>query len=149
MLFWILLHLVWIVLWPVINMVKKFFAEGQYATASGEDKPVKHMELEKKASRSVRAHMFEVCIESSFQPLLQMYIILPCFLKKLVCTQFSARNFDLTSLQFLAILTSVLSLTFSFTRYFVMKQNGAMDFGVSPLAFSMIMFATLLQVCIN
>ena len=146
MMFWILVHLFWILLWPVINMIKTYVAQGQYATAVGEDKTAKHLVLEKKTTRSVRAHMFEVCIESSFQPLLQIYLILPCFIQSAVCIDLNAKKFDFTSLQFFAILTSVLSLTFSFTKYFVMKQNGAMDFGFSPLPYALILSATLFQV---
>ena len=120
-------------------MVKTYYAQGQYATAVGEDKTAKHLVLEKKATRSVRAHMFEVCIESSFQPLLQTYLTLPCFFQSLFCFELNAKKFDFTSLQFFAILTSVLSLTFSFTKYFVMKQNGAMDFGFKPLPYALIL----------
>ena len=144
--FWILVNLFWILLWPVINMFKTYVAQGQYATAVGEDKTSKHLVLEKKKTRSVRAHMFEVCIESSFQPLLQIYLILPCFIQSAVCIDLDAKRFDFTSLQFFAILTSVISLTFSFTKYFVMKQNGAMDFGFSPLSYALILLATLFQV---
>ena len=127
-------------------MVKTYYAQGQYATAVGEEKTAKHLVLEKKETRSVRAHMFEVCIESSFQPLLQIYLILPCFIQSLFCIDLNAKKFDFTSLQFFSILTSVLSLTFSFTKYFVMKQNGAMDFGFNPLPYALILFATLFQI---
>ena len=149
MLFWILVHIFWVILWPLINMVKSYFAEGQYATAIGEDKTAKHLILQAKGIQSVRAHMFEVCLESSFQPILQIYLILPCFIQSLICIDLDTKKFDFTSLQFFAILTSVLSLTFSFTKYFVMKQKGAMDFGFSPLAYSIILLATLFQVYLN
>ena len=146
MIFWVQVHFFWILFWPVINMVKTYYAQGQYATAVGEEKTAKHLVLETKETRSVRAHMFEVCIESSFQPLLQIYLVLPCFIQSLFCIDLNAKKFDFTSLQFFSILTSVLSLTFSFTKYFVMKQNGAMDFGFNPLPYALILFATLFQI---
>ena len=149
MLYWILVHFLWIVFWPIINMVRTYFAQGQYETATGEDKIAKHLALEEKTVQSVRAQMFEVCLESSFQPLLQIYLILPCFIQSLVCTEFDAKKFDFTKLQFFVILTSILSLTFSFTKYYVMQQNGAMDFGFSPLAYCVILLATLFQVEIS
>ena len=66
-----------------------------------------------------------------------------------ICTEygFDAKEFDFTKLQFFVILTSILSLTFSFTKYYVIQQNGAMDFGFSPLAYCVILLATLFQVC--
>ena len=148
-LYWMFVHLIWIILWPLVNMVKTYFKEGQYATALGVDKTAKHAELEKKRTQSVRAHMFEVCIESTFQPILQTYLILPCFIKSLTCLDLDAKKFDFRSLQFLAIATSILSLTFSFTKYFVMQQNGAMDFGVNPAAYALILTSTFLQVSRN
>ena len=148
-LFWMLVHLIWILLWPLVNMVKTYFKEGQYSTALGADKIAKHAELEKKRTQSVRAHMFEVCIESTFQPMLQTYIILPCFVKSVTCFTLDTERFDFKSLQFLAIATSILSLTFSFTKYFAMQQNGAMDFGSSPVAYALILTSTLLQVSRN
>ena len=147
--FWMLVHLIWILLWPLVNMVKTYFTEGQYSTALGADKTAKHAELEKKRTQSVRAHMFEVCIESTFQPMLQTYIILPCFIKSVTSFTLDTKNFDFRSLQFLAIATSILSLTFSFTKYFAMQQNGAMDFGFSPAAYVLILTATFLQVSRN
>ena len=138
-----------VVFWPIINMVRTYFAQGQYETAIGEDKTAKHLALEEKTVQSVRAQMFEVCLESSFQPLLQMYLTLPCFIQSLACTDFDAKEFDFTKLQFFVILTSILSLTFSFTKYYVIQQNGAMDFGFSPLAYCVILLATLFQVDIS
>ena len=77
---------------------------------------------------------------------MQIYLILPCFLKDIVCFNVDVRRFDFTSLQFFSIVTSVLSLTISFTKYFVKKQNGAMDLSFSPVAYIVILLSTLMQV---
>ena len=66
-LFWLSFHFVWILFWPLINLLKNYFTLGQYRTAVGEAKTAKHIQLEKNRTQSVRAHMFEVCIESTFQ----------------------------------------------------------------------------------
>ena len=66
-LFWLLVHFFWILFWPLINLLKNYFTLGQYKTAVGEAKTAKHIKLEQNRTQSVRAHMFEVCIESTFQ----------------------------------------------------------------------------------
>ena len=144
--FWIFVHLLWIIFWPLVNMVKTYYKEGQYSTALGAKKTTKYAELEKKRTQSVRAHLFEVCIESTFQPILQTYLSLPSFIKSVTCINLDVKKFDFTSLQFFAIATSILSLTFSFTKYFAMQQNGAMDFGFAPLSYAIVLMATFLQV---
>ena len=66
-LFYLGMHLIWIVFWPVINLFEAYLSDGQYQRALGEVKTAKHRKLEAKITQSVRAHMFEVCIESTFQ----------------------------------------------------------------------------------
>ena len=85
---------------------------------------------------------------NSFQPLLQIYLYLPSFLKNVVCLSVKAikEKQELPRLQFLAIVTSVFSLTFSFTKYFIMQQNGAMDLDFNPCGCLMILISTLMQV---
>ena len=169
-LFWLSFHFIWILFWPLINLLKNYFTLGQYRTAVGEAKTAKHIQLEKNRTQSVRAHMFEVCIESTFQvkfwkiplifsswhihyfqPLLQIYLYLPSFLENSVCFSFKTikEKQTLPHLQFLAIVTSVLSLTFSFTKYFIMKQNGAMDLDFNPCGCLTILISTLMQVNIK
>ena len=165
--FYLILHIFWVIFWPLVNLSKVYWSQGRYRTAVGEVKTNKHLRLECKVTQSMRAHMFEVCIESTFQviisvkfyiypplitmyfvfqPLLQIYMLLPCFLKNLVCFNIDVRRFDFTSLQFFSVVTSVLSLTFSFTKYYVLKQNGAMDFNFNPLSYAVISFSTLMKV---
>merc|ERR1712150_22796 len=113
---------------------------------------------------SSRAIIIEVAIESSFQPLLQLYLLFPAMVKQFMCyyqainsenvfdsLSFSEIfNFTFTGqtseIQFISILTSVISLSWSFTYYQSMKKKGALDFGSNVIGRSLMLLANLLQI---
>ena len=74
---------------------------------------------------SSRARMIEVCIESSFQPLLQLYLLLPKLINYFECEFYKEilekpilETFSTESvLQFWSVITSVLALAWSFNFY--------------------------------
>ena len=81
--------------------------------------------------------MIETCTESSFQPLLQLYLLLP----NLMCHNYgnlmeesiSAFFSNVPKMQFWAILTSCLGLSWSVNVYQALKKRGALDFGANPI----------------
>ena len=113
---------------------------------------------------SSRAIIIEVAIESSFQPLLQLYLLLPGIIKQFMCYHKAIHstnmidslsiseifNFTFTGqtseIQFLSILTSVISLSWSFTYYQSMKKKGALDFGSNIIGRILMLSANLLQI---
>ena len=79
--------------------------------------------------------MIEICSESSFQPLLQLYLLLPnlmCFnYSNLLEEDLSSFLSNVPKLQFWAIFTSCLSLSWSVNVYQALKKRGALDFRVN------------------
>ena len=94
--------------------------------------------------------MIEICSESSFQPLLQLYLLIP----NLMCQDYSAllkmdiSDFlsNIPKLQFWAIFTSCLSLSWSVNRYQALKKRGALGFGVNPVGRSLLLIYCICQV---
>ena len=105
---------------------------------------------------SARAQIIEVSIEASFQPILQLYLLLPTMLKfdifsgKQVLALFSltddSGNLNQDRVQFWAILTSMISLSWSFTFYQAMQKNGALNFGSNFVGRVMLILANFLQI---
>ena len=63
--------------WPLEMHRKKFLSEKRYLTSHGEERVKARLESEDATIVSSRSQMIEVCSESSFQPLLQLYLFLP------------------------------------------------------------------------
>ena len=59
------------------------------------------------------------------------------------CFSMDVPLLDITRLQSIAIVTSILSLTFTFSKHFAMKQNGALEFGT---AYILILLSTIMQI---
>ena len=66
-----------IIFWPFEMHRKKFLSETRYLTSYGEERVKARIEAEDATIVSGRSQMIEVCSESSFQPLLQLYLFLP------------------------------------------------------------------------
>ena len=69
-----------IIFWPFEMHRKKFLTEKRYLTSHGEKRVKARLESEDATVVSGRSQMIEVCSESSFQPLLQLYLFLPTLL---------------------------------------------------------------------
>ena len=97
-----------------------------------------------------RTHMMEVCSESSFQPLLQLYLGMPALIMGFNHTSNvwnmnqSARDwFDgVAELQFWSILSSVISLSWSFSHH----QAIQMKFGINFLGQIFLLISHIPQV---
>ena len=66
-----------IIFWPFEMHRKKFLSEARFLTSYGEERVKARIEAEDATIVSGRSQMIEVCSESSFQPLLQLYLFLP------------------------------------------------------------------------
>ena len=69
-----------IVLWPVVMHWRMFISEAKYLTSQGEERVKARIKRDDATIVSSRSQMIEVCSESSFQPLLQLYLFLPTLL---------------------------------------------------------------------
>ena len=142
-----------VMLWPIIMLLKRFRSRWRTATASAQVKLAKKEETNEDLVVSARAQMLEVCIESSFQPLLQLYILLPTLLcqlenpKELLALVSLSEVFEkVERIQFWSVLTSVVSLSWSFSHYQSVQKKGALDFGSNPIGRMLLLLANLLQI---
>ena len=143
-----------IVLWPVVMHWRMFISEAKYLTSQGEERVKARIKRDDATIVSSRSQMIEVCSESSFQPLLQLYLFLPTLLVSFrtfsATVSFDQRekdiSFNVSSLQFWSILTSCLSLSWSFTVYQSLKKRGALDFGANPLGRIFLLFSNICQI---
>ena len=62
-----ILHCLQILFWPFYNMFQTFLIRYQYQTSSGTEKNNLHQKLEGNISKTIRAKLFEGCLEASFQ----------------------------------------------------------------------------------
>ena len=143
-----------ILLWPFEMHRKKFLSEARYLTSHGEERVKARLESEDATVVSGRSQMIEVCSESSFQPLLQLYLFLPTLLVSFrnlgrnVSLDQSAHDLfsNLGQLQFWSILTSCISLAWSFTFYQSIKKRGALDFDANPVGRLVLLFSNIFQI---
>ena len=103
---------------------------------------------------SSRSQMIEVCSESSFQPLIQLYLYLPTLVisifrpSKVFSTNKTIKDTftNVKTLQIWSIITSCLSLAWSFTFYQSVKKNGALGFGANPVGRVFLMASNIFQI---
>ena len=79
-LLWVLML---IIFWPLWMLVLRFRSAWNSAISSPETKFKIKGEMDEDLVASARAQMLEVAIESSFQPILQLYLLLPVLLMQL------------------------------------------------------------------
>ena len=93
------------------------------------------------------AHLMEVIIESSFQPLFQWYIVFPGIYAlhqngnelRSFCNETSFKNL----LEFSSWLLSLFSLAWSFTAYNAAMKNGALSLDVNPVGRGLVFLSNL------
>ena len=150
-LFLVLYH---IIFWPFEMHRKKFVSEVCYLTTNGQEQIKARKKRDNDTIISSRSQMIEVCSESSFQPLIQLYLYLPTLMVSFAVaavtfdTSKSASSLfeDVHTLEFWSILTSCLSLAWSFTYYQSVKKNGALSFSANPLGRLCLLLSNILQI---
>ena len=99
---------------------------------------------------SCRAQISEVCSEATFQPILQLYLLLPT----IICIDFTTYKSmtlddffdDLHNIQLYSIITSCLALAWSFNSYQARSKNGALDFDANLLGRLVLFSSCLCQI---
>ena len=139
-----------VLIWPIWTRYLKFLKEGEHQTSHGREKDKIREELDGVNIVSSRARMIEICSESSFQPLLQLYLLLPNLMchnySILMAEDISGFLSNVPKMQFWEISTSCLSLSWSVNRYQALKKRGALDFGVNPVGRSLLLIYCICQV---
>ena len=144
-----------ITFWPFLATFKRFVSFGIAATVSAEENFRLQSKRNEDLTISIRARIIEVGIEASFQPLLQLYLLLPFLLNQIYClastdilkTQSVAEVFESTEkAQFFSVVTSILSLAWSFSYYKAARKRGALDFGVNTYGRIIVFIANVLQI---
>ena len=144
-----------IMFWPFVMMFRKYQSSWKYAMATTEEKF--HMKTEVNHDRvvSARAQIIEVAIESSFQPILQLYLLLPllinqfiCYSKSQVFTTSSINDISnqVSKIQLFSIISSIVSLSWSFSFYQSIKKKGALDFGTNMMGRILLLISNTLQI---
>ena len=77
--------LLMIILWPFLMLFQRFVSTRNSAIATTEEKFNQKGTKDEDLIVSARAQIIEVSIEASFQPLLQLYLLLPTLLQLESC----------------------------------------------------------------
>ena len=146
-----------VVLWPFFMLVQRFRSEWESAIGSATHRVNMQTRRNIDLAVSARAQIIEVAIESSFQPLLELYLLLPFLIQRFGCLLRCKDVTSLTSLtdvfgsiqniQFWSTLTSIISLAWSFTYYQSIKKRSTLDLGASTFGRILLLLANFLQIC--
>ena len=153
-LFYLLLALLMIIFWPFWMLVKRFQNVWRASSGTTEERLDAKERNDQDLIVSARAQIIEVAIESSFQPLLQLFLLLPTLLNLFKLYDFN-ETLSLFSpvdvfesverRQFWSILTSIISLSWSFTFYQAVQKKGALNFGSNFSGRLLLLVSNLLQ----
>ena len=118
--------------WPIVCFFNQFWSKGRYLTSYGKTRIERRKLFNESTIVASRAQISEVCSEATFEPLLQLYLLMPtltCFnYSKLLETNLSDFSKEVPKLQFWSVITSCLTLAWSFNSYKATTMNGALDF---------------------
>ena len=153
-LFYLMLATLMILFWPFWMLVKRFQNRWRASIGTTEEKFDAKERNDEDLVVSARAQIIEVAIESSFQPLLQLFLLLPTLidlvklndLNETLSLFYPVDVFEsVERRQFWSILTSIISLSWSFTFYQSVQKKGALDFGANFGGRILLLFANMLQ----
>ena len=92
----------------------------------------------------------KVCSEATFQPLLQLYLLLPgliCFdYSHLLDSKVVDFVFDVPDIQVVSVISSCLALAWSFNTYQATRMNGALDFSKNPAGRIILLLSCICQI---
>ena len=83
--FYVLQGVLMIVLWPFWLLLKRFQSARRFAIAPPQTRFDMKQEMNEDLVSSSRAQIIEAAIESSFQPILQLYLVLPVLVMRMTC----------------------------------------------------------------
>ena len=122
-----------VIVWPLWTLMLRCLSQAKYVTSYGRKRLQLKQKADRAADRSARALLMECISESSFQPLLHLYLLLPnicLFIDKMIGrSEMTDHTFELQSfLQLFSVATSFVTLGWSFNKYQASKKHGALSF---------------------
>ena len=137
-----------VVFWPCILLCLKTRQLIKYYRAKGGYKQRYREQYEHYTKRFIAVHFCEVCIESSFNALLQWYILLPTFLVRYhkyhtLKPEIEDTYFMITSTSFFF---SIVSVAWSITSNTADQKKGALDMAWDPVPRMLLFFSNLFLV---
>ena len=96
---------------------------------------------------SSRAQVIEVAIESTFQPLLQLYLLLPILVQGMQSLGATYTDLKLMKrIQFYSVVTSIISLAWSFAFYKASVKREALDFCINFFGRTVLIISNLFMI---
>ena len=121
------------VLWPVILFFRKAYLLIGYQWKTWPERLKDKGKFERVSNIVLIVHLCEVCVQSSFNAVLQWYIVFPEFISyfqdHVIANEELNSSVMLSSISFLV---SILSLARSFTSYSAEQKDGALDLSWNP-----------------
>uniref|UniRef100_A0A0K2UWA8 XK-related protein n=1 Tax=Lepeophtheirus salmonis TaxID=72036 RepID=A0A0K2UWA8_LEPSM len=134
-----------IAFWPIISMFRLFYADVMYDIQHG-IKKIKARELKVSATKICsRARLIEALLESSFQPIIQLYIVFPILINNITSDKSIdlSRDLYLEASQFGSAITSITTLSWAITLYQSNIKGGALDLTVNFLGRIILLISNL------
>jgi hypothetical protein len=140
--------------WPIAVLFIKYYNDAKYYLAKGQQRAEREKKIEASEVLYSTARVMEVSLESSFQPTIQLYIMLPVLMRSLTAQTFTFKVFTvckdkekfpmLKTDQTISIVTSILSLAWCFTTYHATMKRGALDRDLAALFYRAVLFLSVL-----
>ena len=146
-----------VVLWQPITAFIKFYRDGKYETSSEKDKVKQLKERRRLDVAASRADFIETSIEATFEPLVQGYIIFPSIIQLTTAIYDSIEMKDghlniglkintLELVQLWSIISSILSLAWTYSDLTSTKKHLQLDICVSPVSRILMCIWMILQI---
>ena len=134
-----------VVLWQPVTAFIKFFRDGMFEASSGQDKLKRLKQRRYDDLTASRADLVETSIEATFEPLVQGYIIFPSIISLTTRLYESIEmkdgllkiKLDINTLEFVqlwSIISSILSLAWTYSDLTSVKKHLQLDICVSPVS---------------
>ena len=146
-----------VVLWQPVTAFIKFFRDGMFEASSGQDKVKRLKQRRYDDLTASRADLVETSIEATFEPLVQGYIIFPSIIQLTTAIYNSIEMKDghlniglkintLELVQLWSIISSILSLAWTYSDLTSTKKHLQLDICVSPVSRILMCIWMILQI---
>ena len=155
---WMILTIFVIIFWQPITALFKFYRDGVYESATGNERVDARIRKRQSDLTASRGQLIEVNVESAFEPIVQGYIIFPNIIDiaekvgKMVTFKADGKvevSLEFTTVetaQLFSITTSIVSLAWNYSEYQSVKKNMLLDVTVSPFSRAIMFFYMIMHI---
>ena len=155
---WMILTIFVIIFWQPITALFKFYRDGVYESATGNERVDARIRKRQSDLTASRGQLIEVNVESAFEPIVQGYIIFPNIIDiaekvgKMVTfkpdgkVEVSLEFTTVETAQLFSITTSIVSLAWNYSEYQSVKKNMLLDVTVSPFSRAIMFFYMIMHI---